>query len=71
MVLSINEIKERAVRFSKEWADTSNEEAESKPFVEAFFDVFGITRKRVALFELYEKYTAELFTTVKEKEKNS
>jgi hypothetical protein len=51
MALSWNEIKERAVAFSKEWAGTSNEEADAKPFLEAFFNVFGITRKRVALFE--------------------
>jgi type I restriction-modification system DNA methylase subunit len=51
MALSWNEIKERAVAFSKEWAGTYNEEADAKPFLEAFFNVFGITRKRVALFE--------------------
>ncbi|RZJ63483.1 MAG: class I SAM-dependent DNA methyltransferase, partial [Flavobacterium sp.] len=37
--------------FSKEWADTHNEEAEAKPFIEDFFRVFGITRKRVSTFE--------------------
>ncbi|KHJ39424.1 hypothetical protein PBAC_04100 [Pedobacter glucosidilyticus] len=51
MALSWNEIKERAVLFSKEWADTFNEEAEAKSFIEAFFNVFGITRKRVGTFE--------------------
>ena len=51
MALSWNEIKERAVAFSKEWADTHNEEAEAKPFLEAFFNVFGITRKKIATFE--------------------
>jgi hypothetical protein len=51
MALSWNEIKERAVQFSNEWADTSNEEAEAKSFIEAFFNVFGITRKRVGTFE--------------------
>ena len=40
MALGWNEIKERAVKFSKEWIDTSNEEAEAKPFIEAFFEVF-------------------------------
>lgn len=51
MVLSWNEIKERALHFSKEWADTSNEEADAKPFLVEFFNVFGISRKRIATFE--------------------
>lgn len=51
MTLSWNEIKDRALKFSKEWADTSNEEAEAKPFLVEFFNVFGIARKRVSTFE--------------------
>ena len=51
MTLSWNEIKDRAIRFSKEWADTSNEEADAKPFLVEFFEVFGISRKRVSTFE--------------------
>lgn len=51
MALSWNEIKDRAIKFSKEWADTSNEEADAKPFLDAFFDVFGITRKKIGTFE--------------------
>lgn len=51
MALSWNEIKDRAVAFSKEWEDTCNEEAEAKSFIEAFFNIFGITRKRVGTFE--------------------
>lgn len=51
MALSWNEIKERAVKFSKEWKDTTNEEADAKPFLDAFFDVFGITRKKIGTFE--------------------
>lgn len=51
MALSWNEIKDRALNFSKEWADTSNEEADAKPFLVEFFDVFGISRKRVGTFE--------------------
>jgi hypothetical protein len=51
MALSWNEIKDRALHFSKEWADTSNEEANAKPFLIEFFEVFGITRKRVSTFE--------------------
>ena len=51
MVLSWNEIKDRALNFSKEWADTSNEEADAKPFLVEFFNVFGISSKRVSTFE--------------------
>jgi len=51
MTLSWNEIKDRAIKFSKEWANTSNEEADAKPFLDAFFDVFGITRKKIGTFE--------------------
>jgi hypothetical protein len=51
MALSWNEIKERATKFSKEWEDTQNEEADAKPFLVAFFNVFGINSKKVATFE--------------------
>ena len=51
MTLSWNEIKDRALNFSKEWADTSNEEADAKPFLVEFFNVFGISSKRVSTFE--------------------
>ncbi|OXB08403.1 SAM-dependent methyltransferase [Flavobacterium plurextorum] len=51
MALSWNEIKDRALGFSKEWQNTTNEEADAKPFLDAFFDVFGITRKKIGTFE--------------------
>lgn len=51
MALSWNEIKSRAVAFSKEWADVSSEDAEAKSFWDSFFNVFGISRRRVANFE--------------------
>ena len=51
MVLSFNEIKTRALSFSKEWENTISEDAEAKPFLVAFFNVFGISRKRFASFE--------------------
>lgn len=51
MALGWNEIKERAVKFSKEWADTSNEEADAKPFLVEFFNVFGISNRKVSTFE--------------------
>jgi hypothetical protein len=51
MPLSWNEIRDRAVAFSKEWKDESSEDAEAKSFWDSFFNVFGITRRRVASFE--------------------
>ncbi len=51
MPLSWNEIRTRAVAFSKEWAGESSEDAEAKSFWDGFFNVFGITRRRVASFE--------------------
>jgi hypothetical protein len=51
MPLSWNEIKDRALAFSREWADESSEDAEAKSFWDAFFNVFGITRRRIASFE--------------------
>ncbi len=51
MPISWNEIKSRALAFSKHWADASNEDSEGKPFLIAFFEIFGITNKRIASFE--------------------
>lgn len=51
MPLSWNEIKSRAIAFSKEWETESSEDAEAKSFWDGFFNIFGITRKRVASFE--------------------
>ena len=49
--LSWTTIKDRALKFSREWADECSEDAESKPFLGEFFNVFGVPRKRVATFE--------------------
>jgi len=51
MHYSWNEIKSRALTFSKEWADAFNEEADAKPFLVEFFNVFGISSKKVNSFE--------------------
>lgn len=48
MPLSWNEIKSRALAFSKEWEGESSEDAEAKSFWDDFFNVFGISRRRVA-----------------------
>ena len=49
--LSWNEIESRAIPFSKEWSTETSERAEAQKFWNAFFDVFGIQRRRVASFE--------------------
>ncbi len=51
MALSWNEIKDRALKFSIEWADETKERAEKDSFWNDFFHVFGISRRRVATFE--------------------
>jgi very-short-patch-repair endonuclease len=51
MPLSWNEIKIRALAFSREWAHTESEDADAKSFWDAFFNVFGVSRRRFASFE--------------------
>lgn len=51
MPLSWNEIKSRAAAFSNEWKDEVSEDAEAKSFWDGFFNIFGISRRRVATFE--------------------
>ncbi len=51
MPLSWNEIKSRALAFSKEWEKECSEDAEAKSFWDGFFNIFGISRKRIASFE--------------------
>lgn len=50
-MISLNEIRNRSVSFAKEWERDVNEDAEAKSFWDGFFDVFGISRRRVASFE--------------------
>jgi hypothetical protein len=52
MPLSWNEIRDRAMAFTREWSEECSEEAEAKSFWDAFFHVFGIHRRRVASFEV-------------------
>ena len=51
MPLSWNEIKHRAIAFSKAWSTETSEDAEAKSFWDAFFMVFGVQRRTVASFE--------------------
>ncbi|MDQ6988612.1 MAG: hypothetical protein Q9M19_01925, partial [Mariprofundaceae bacterium] len=51
MAFSWNEIKDRALKFSKEWEGESRERAEKDSFWNDFFHIFGISRRRLATFE--------------------
>ena len=59
MPLSWNEINKRAVDFSMEWKDVDCERAEAKSFWDSYFNVFGISRKRIASFEKPVKLLGE------------
>ncbi len=51
MPLSWNEIRSRAHEFARTWAGEASERAEAQSFWNDFFAVFGIERRRVAVFE--------------------
>ena len=50
-MISPNEIKNRALAFSKEWERDYSEDAEAKSFWDGFFNVFGVSRRQVASFQ--------------------
>ena len=41
MPLAWNEIKDRALKFSREWADEASEAAQANSFLDDFFNVFA------------------------------
>ena len=51
MALSWNEIKSRAIEFQNNWQGTIREISETQSFYNDFFEVFGVSRKRLAAFE--------------------
>jgi len=54
MPLSWNEIKARAAAFVNDWKDkalSAREEADAQSFQIEFFNIFGVDRKKVAIFE--------------------
>jgi hypothetical protein len=51
MPLSPNEIRDRALTFSREWQEEKRERAEAQTFWNEFFHVFGVSRRRLASFE--------------------
>ena len=48
---SWNDIKAKALAFSRQWADACHEDSQAKPFWIDFLDIFGVPNKRVATFE--------------------
>jgi len=59
MTLSLNEIRQRATDFVREYRDAYSERADAQPFWKDFFQVFGINARRVGAFE---RPAANLFT---------
>ncbi len=59
MRLSWNEIRARASKFADEWKGASYERGETQTFYNEFFEVFGVPRKKVAIFEEPVKGFAE------------
>ncbi len=49
--LSWNEIRDHAIKFSREWSNATSEEGEKQTFWNEFFEVFGLRRRTVATFE--------------------
>ena len=49
--ISWNEIRHRALSFSRSWSEATREYADKQTFWNEFFDVFGISRRTVAAFE--------------------
>ena len=51
MPLTWSEIRTNAQRFAHDWAGVSSERAEAQTFWNEFFAVFGVQRRRVAVYE--------------------
>jgi hypothetical protein len=53
MPLSRREIRTRAVKFVRQWAGATDEEADAKPFWYEFFHIFGIRARTVGSYEVH------------------
>ena len=51
MRLPQNELRARAASFARDWADARYEKGETQSFYNAFFEMFGKSRKSVGLYE--------------------
>ncbi|MDD3468079.1 MAG: N-6 DNA methylase [Campylobacterales bacterium] len=50
-MISLGEIRNRAIKFQKEWSGATYERGEAQTFWNEFFQIFDISRRRVATFE--------------------
>lgn len=51
MRLSTNELRARAAAFAADWRNATYEKGETQSFYNAFFAIFGVDRRRVAVYE--------------------
>ena len=51
MPLALSEIRNRAFGFAHEWQNEGDEIADAQSFLNEFLNVFGVARRRVAVFE--------------------
>jgi hypothetical protein len=51
MRLGWDEIKRRAKAFSQDWKDAHYEKDDTQTFYNDFFEIFGIKRRQVAVYE--------------------
>lgn len=49
--LSTNEVRARAAQFAEDWKDAKYEKSETHSFYNDFFEVFGVRRRQVAIYE--------------------
>jgi hypothetical protein len=54
-----NELKHRAIEFSKEHANDCDEKSEAQNFWRDFFNIFGLTPRRIGVFEARAKLLSE------------
>jgi len=51
MTITSSEILHRAIVFSKEWENADDEKAQAQTFWNEFFEIWNISRRKVATFE--------------------
>ena len=55
MRLSWNDIRTRAAKFARDWADATYEKGDTQSFYNDFFRIFGVERRSVARYEEHVK----------------
>lgn len=55
---SWNQIRTNARSFAAEWKDATSEQSDAQTFMAGFLAIFGVERKRVAVFEQHAKRTS-------------